>query len=275
MTDETLATAPLLYLADAERRVAGEVAELEKDEARHVRALRLGAGDAVRVTDARGALWGARLVEAGTAVRLVEPLEAPPALEVELWAPVGNKQATLWLVEKATEFGLLRLRPVECERSASVADAGRSSGFWRKAERRALAAVKQSGSARLPEIDDPAPLADRLAALGVDVPRVVLDPAGPPLVSVLSEWPGRPAPVILVGPEGGLTDEELDVCRAAGFRPAALGPTILRFETAAVAALAIAAQVALSARLRAGTHAEEARSDEARADETRRTEEET
>lgn len=250
MIDEDALSAPVLYLRDAAGRAAGELAGLSRNDAGHVKALRLTPGDSVRVTDARGALWAARLAEDG-GVRLVERLVAPPPLEVELWAPVGAKQATLWLVEKAAEFGLRRLRPVECRRSASVADAGRSRSFWEKAERRALAAVKQSGSAWAPEIDAPAGLEERLAELeshgdaATDAPRIVLDRTGAPLERELEGWDGRAAAVILLGPEGGLTGDERAACLAAGLHPAALGPTILRFETAAVAALAVAAQRAL------------------------------
>ena len=79
-------------------------------------------------------------------------------------------------------------------------------------------------------------------------PRIVLDASGPPLAGELDSWSGQEAVVLLVGPEGGLTDEERSACEDAGFRPAALSPTILRFETAAVAALATAAQRSLALR---------------------------
>lgn len=246
MTDDELLDAPVFYLRDVVGRRPGDEAELARDEMRHLRALRLAPGDGIRLTDARGALWGARLLGEGAAVRLVEPLDAPPPLEVELWAPVGNKQATLWLVEKASEFGLRRLLPVECARSASVADAGRSEAFWGKARRRALSAVKQSGSAWAPEIAAPASLEDRLCRPGGGGVRVVLDRCGPPLARVLEGWSGVSPAVVLVGPEGGLEPSERRSCAGAGFRPASLASTVLRFETAAVAALAVAAQRAMA-----------------------------
>ena len=247
MVDEDLRRAPVLYLEDAARRRPGEIVGLARAELRHLRALRLSPGDGLRLTDARGVLWAARLGGGDGEARLVERLDPPPPLEVELWAAVGNKQASLWLVEKAAEFGLRRLHPVETARSASVADAGRSAGFWEKARRRALSAVKQSGSAWAPEIMPPAPLEERLRALEAGGLRVVLDPEGPPLASVLDAWStSTERPILLVGPEGGLEESELSACASVGFRPASLGPTVLRFETAAVGALAVAAQRALA-----------------------------
>ncbi|MGI9038952.1 MAG: RsmE family RNA methyltransferase [Gemmatimonadota bacterium] len=249
MNNDIDSTAPILLAEGIAGREAGEVVALADSEGAHLRALRLEAGSAVRLTDAAGELWLARLTDTGrgATARLEHRLSAPPPLEVELWPPVANKQATLWLVEKATEFGLRRLCPVETRRSASVTDAGRSSGFWKKAERRALAAVKQSGSARLPDIRTPASLEERLGRLDPARIAVLLDSAGPPLSEVFQGWAPDEVAVMLVGPEGGLTDDERGACVGAGFHPASLGPTTLRFETAAVAALAVAAQRTLRA----------------------------
>ena len=253
MTAESDTAAPVLHLAGVAQRSSGEVAELDRDEARHVRALRLAPGDAVRLTDGRGVLWGGELTSERT-VRLGMRLPTPKPLDVELWVGIGNKSATLWLVEKAAEFGLRRLRPVECERSVSVADAGRSTAFWDKARRRALSAVKQSGSAWSPEILSPEGLTVALGNAGREAGRrLVMDPGGAPMLDVLAGWSGSSPCLVLVGPEGGLTDGELEACRAADFRPAALSRTILRFETAAVAALAIASQVAAASELPART----------------------
>lgn len=249
MNSEADGNAPILLAEGLAGRREGEVLALPGSESPHLRALRLAAGAAVRLTDGAGALWLGELTDAGgrPKARLERRLAAPPPLEIELWSPVANKQATLWLVEKVTEFGLRRLCPVETRRSASVADAGRSAGFWSKAERRAVAAVKQCGSAWLPEILPPASLADRLASLDADVRAVLLDLSGPSLAESLEDWSPAEVAVVLVGPEGGLTDEERAACVERGFRAASLGPTTLRFETAAVAAMAIAAQRVLRA----------------------------
>lgn len=233
-----------IYLAEISGQGAGDRIELDQAEAKHLKALRLAEGQAVTVTNGKGAVWSARLVGRGrgSAVELSERGVAPGRLPVDLWAPVGNKQAMLWLVEKATELGAARIQPVEFERSGSVADAGRSPAFWEKARRRTISALKQSGGAWLPELLPSAALPQLLGSPAADpCIRVVLDRGGRPLSRVI-ESPVETAVVVLVGPEGGLSASELSACLEAGFESATLGPSILRFETAAVAGLAIVAQ---------------------------------
>jgi 16S rRNA (uracil1498-N3)-methyltransferase len=233
-----------LFDREIRERTIGDVVLLDSAESAHVRVLRLQPGDAVRITDGAGGSWGAQLVRAGAGlgVRLDDRLSARHPLVVDLWAPVGNKQAMLWLVEKATEFGVRQITPVEFERSASVLDAGRSRGFWQKAERRAIAALKQSGGAWLPEIRSPRTLDDCLGAEAFEGPLFVLDRSGAPLASHLSRWDARQPVTLVIGPEGGLTPAEYQTCAAAGFVRAGLAATVLRFETAAVAGLAAVEQ---------------------------------
>jgi 16S rRNA (uracil1498-N3)-methyltransferase len=233
-----------IYLADLSARNRGDRVELQRAEAKHLKALRLRVGDAVMVTDGKGALWTSHLCdESGVAsIELGAGVATSDPLPVDLWAPVGNKQAMLWLVEKATELGVARIRPVEFERSGSVADAGRSQAFWEKARRRAISALKQSGGAWLPELLAPGSLSALLASPASEESRlVVLDRGGRPLTHLI-DGPGAAHVVLLVGPEGGLTPAELTACADAGFEVATLGELVLRFETAAVAALAVVSQ---------------------------------
>lgn len=233
---------PTLYTETELARPDQEVS-LADSEGNHVRALRLSPGDPVRVTDGRGGLWHGELRPDGR-VRLRRPAEAPPPVPVELAFGVAARDRTLWLVEKAVELGALGLQPVEMSRSRSVADAGRSEAFWEKARKRAVSALKQCGGARLPEIRPVCELHVYLAHAGGAVgPRLLLDRGGEvTLRQGLAEWSGDPPARILLGPEGGLGDEERAACLEAGFRPVALGRRVLRFETAATAALAVAGQ---------------------------------
>lgn len=247
---------PLLFAPDAHGREVAEVLNLSADEVHHVRALRLASGATVQLTDGCGGMWSAHLRDvSGPRISCVldEPLESAARLPVELAFAVGNKSHTLWLVEKATEFSVTGLWPVEFSRSRSVADAARSPSFWDKAKRRSVSAMKQSRGAWLPRVerpcglqaflgsvtDRPAPESDRA---DVQAGRILLDPSGEPLGSLIGRWSGSPPLLFLVGPEGGATDEERAAVLGSGFGLARLGPSILRFETAAIAAVAVATQ---------------------------------
>lgn len=250
--------APTFYTPDPGRRPEGGRVELPPGEARHVGSLRVRPGDEIRITDGRGRLWRAELTEAPAggdgvaACEVVEALEPPPPLPVELGFAVAAKDRTLWMVEKAVELGVVSLQPVECRRSRSVADAGRSPAFWRRAARRGVSALKQCGGARLPDFGPVRDLHEYLdrdvrpgpgGGLAAGGPDVLLDRrAGRGLRRVLGGWSGEPPARLFLGPEGGLEDDERDACREAGFDPASLGPRVLRFETAAISALAVAAQ---------------------------------
>jgi len=233
------------HLPDLAGRESGDVVLLDEEESRHVRSVRLTEGSPVAVTDGRGILRSARLGALRGSRRealLGEEIPVPPPAAVELAVAVGNRNRMLWLIEKAAEFGIESVSLLETERSRSVSDAGRSAAFRAKAERRALAALKQSGGAHLPEIlalrELPGFLTEFESRTGGA--GFVLDRAGAPLARLL----GGPAEriTLLVGPEGGLSGREIEACERAGFRRAGLGPFILRFETAALAALAVVVQ---------------------------------
>ena len=149
-------------------------------------------------------MWGARLSRSAgdsQSCVLVSELDAPPSLPVEVAFGVANKAHTLWLVEKATEMGVARLSPVEFARSRSVADAARPATFWKKAGRRAVSAMKQSGGAWLPELEKVRDLQEFLTQSGregtssdptpaVAAVRILLDQSAEPLGRRVSEWNG-------------------------------------------------------------------------------------
>ena len=167
----------------------------------------------------------------------VEQVPAPP--HIELWAPVGDRERMLWLAEKATELGLSAWRPVIYRRSRSVSPRGEGEAFREKVRARMISALEQSGGARLPEILPESTL-DRALAEPTAVHRILLDPAGDSLHHTMSRFSDQDSPCTLaLGPEGGLDPDERDLLLDAGWRPASLGPNVLRFESAAVAALAI------------------------------------
>jgi 16S rRNA (uracil1498-N3)-methyltransferase len=222
----------------------GPVVTLSEGAAHHASVKRLSVGDPVRLTSGDGRRVHATITELGKrkfAVSAIgEDVEQVPApTPIELWAPVGDRERMLWLAEKATELGLGAWRPVIFRRSRSVTPRGEGEAFREKVRARMISALEQSGGAWLPEILPESTL-DRALAECVAEHRIFLDPAGDPLPHALSRFTVHGSPVTLaLGPEGGLDPDERDAILRAGWRPASLGPNVLRFETAAVAALAI------------------------------------
>jgi len=204
---------------------------------RHV--LRLGPGAAVAAFNERDGEWLCRLVEEGrrggalVPERQLKTVEAEPDLWL-VFAPL--KRARLdWLVEKASELGAAVLLPVWTERTQPE----RLNGERLRAL--AIAAAEQSERLSVPEVRTPERLDRLLASWPAERRLLVCDETGVgrPIVSALGDFGDGPA-ALLIGPEGGFTDTELD---AIGKLPivtrVGLGPRVLRAETAAVAALAV------------------------------------
>jgi 16S rRNA (uracil1498-N3)-methyltransferase len=161
---------------------------------------------------------------------------APSPLAITLSQGVSRGERMDYAVQKATELGVHRIVPLLCERSVVRLDAEqavRKLEHWRGV---AIAAAEQCGRAELPDILAPRRLAEHLAAARSEAGmRLVLAPQAK--IS-LRELPPPVAVEILIGPEGGLADEEIALASIAGYQGVRLGPRVLRTETAAAAAIA-------------------------------------
>ena len=197
--------------------------------------LRLGPGDKVKLFDDRSGEWLAESADAGRkkivlAVRdRLRERETVPDLWL-LFAPIKRGRID-WLVEKATELGVDRLVPVITRRT--VVDRLNLD----RLRAHAIEAAEQCDRTALPKLDEPAKLAKRLADWPPERALCFADEAGgEPLAGI-----ARPGPAaILIGPEGGFTDEERAAIRALPqARAISLGPRILRADTAALAAAAL------------------------------------
>ncbi|MBC8086516.1 MAG: RsmE family RNA methyltransferase [Phycisphaerae bacterium] len=218
----------------------GAVFALGDDDVRHLRVLRLAVGAPVGLRD------GAGLIGRGTLVRLakgqahveVEHVETrAPLPDVHMLVPVADRERLLWLAEKAGELACTSWRPVLWRRSRSVAPRGEGPAFQAKVRARMSSALAQSQGAWLPQMFPEANL-ERALLAAPPGDRIVLDPHGGSLVGPVAGLIAAPV-VLAIGPEGGVEDDELAALIAAGFRLASIGPNILRFETAAAAALAM------------------------------------
>lgn len=205
------------------------------------RVLRVRPGDDVALFDGSGAEYRARVTSVGRARVVVEHVETTRP-ETELRSPLVLAMALIQharfelVVQKATELGATAIQPVVFERSHSSGAARVGAdrlARWREVAREA---AEQSGRVRLPDVRDPLPYARLLD--GIDArdallfhPRAGSSPPG-------AQRSGRVS-VLIVGPEGGLTDTEVALAWEAGVGLVALGCRIMRAETAAIAALTL------------------------------------
>jgi len=218
--------------------LAGGVVILDEDEAHHLKVRRVGDGALIRLVDGRGGVATARIAVEGQAVvaRVIATtsIGAPPVTELLLGA--GDRDRFLGAVEKATELGATKVVPVVSERAAGVATRFQAVHV-EKATARAREAVKQCGGTWAPVVGTPVTLAEALRQHPPKAVRLLADHEGGPMPALgegdAVQW--------AIGPEGGFSEAEIGVLRAAGFRPVVLARAILRFETAAVAALALTA----------------------------------
>jgi 16S rRNA (uracil1498-N3)-methyltransferase len=194
--------------------------------------LRLGPGAQLKLFDDRTGEWLAELTETGkrrVTLRLAEhlrPREPVPDLWL-LFAPLKRGRID-FLVEKATELGVARLVPVLTRRT--VVDRVKDERLLSHM----IEAAEQCERTALPELADAVKIDSLLAAWPEDRPLLFADETGgEPLLDTATPGPAA----ILIGPEGGFTDEERAAIRALpAARAVSLGPRILRAETAAVAA---------------------------------------
>lgn len=231
--------------AAPEERPAPETIRLDGEAHRYLsRVLRVAVGASVDVFDGRGREATTTVERVGprdlilrvVERRTVEQRATPP---VTLLQGLPRAERMDLVVQKAAELGATRVVPVRAARSASGQQARPER--W---DRIAREAARQCGRA---ELLDVAPLVSleaavaaeqgALAAGGVGVVPWEEEPDAPSLSSLVPPAPTSVA--VLIGPEGGLTADEIAAATAAGFRVATLGPRILRTETAAIAALAV------------------------------------
>jgi 16S rRNA (uracil1498-N3)-methyltransferase len=221
-------------------------AELTGDDAEHlVRVLRAEVGQRYEISDNQR-VFVAEIEVARKALvtfRVIDELpQTPRAVEVHLFAALFKFDRFEWMVEKATELGVDTIQPFEAVRSErGLREASRKRvARW---ERIALEASQQSRRVRLPTVKSAVRFQDIVQTeLGV---RLLLDEesSASPFLEVLESGGHKPDSQdtigLVLGPEGGWTEEEKAALQEAGWRACSLGSTVLRAETAAIAGLSV------------------------------------
>jgi 16S rRNA (uracil1498-N3)-methyltransferase len=235
---------------------SGSLVELPRETGAHLaKVLRARSGDEVVLFNGDGReftgviekVQGSRVSAAIGAARPMDR-ESPFQLTLVQCVPRGDRMD--FIVQKATELGVVRIVPVLSQRSVVRLDESQSvskQAHWRAV---AVSACEQCGRNRVPSVDAPLPLLNYLGALASqakagDVLRLVLEPErarrterGGRSIDIASS-PSASHAQIAIGPEGGFAAEELEAFDLSTFSRLALGPRVLRTETAAIAAIVV------------------------------------
>jgi 16S rRNA (uracil1498-N3)-methyltransferase len=229
-------TTPRL-MVDAELSVPHDLV-LSREQGHYLTGvLRMAAGDAVQVFNGRDGEWLAYVVTASRKLvtirceRLLSAVRPPPDVDF-LFAPLKHARLD-YVVQKATELGARRLRPIMTARTVA------ERVNLERMRANAVEAAEQCNLVFVPEVLEPVKLAVALAAWDgralVYCDETAVN-AGP-LVALQAL---RAPAAVLIGPEGGFTDEERRLLKSLSFvTPIGLGPRIMRADTAAVAALTL------------------------------------
>lgn len=241
---------PRIYLATALQTAYNSHQALALDETarRHVvQVLRLRPGAEVILFDGKGGEYQAvldevskRQVTARLSAFIDRTVESP--LPVTLMQGISRGERMDLTLQKATELGVARIVPLLTERCGVNLSAERREKRQHHWQGVVTSACQQSGRTRLPTVAGITPLSDWLRNNPADgSPRLILDPLAERRLGEIVGKPATTAPEIalLIGPEGGLSAEESLLAQRHGFVPVALGPRILRTETAGIAAIAV------------------------------------
>jgi len=231
---------PRLYTPQA--LASGSLIDLDEGSSRHlVSVLRMSAGQQVILFNGLGGEYSGELsnVRKNTASVSVSKFidsdrESP--LKVHLAIGVSRGDRMDWIVQKATELGVCSITPLFTERTEVKLNAERLDKKNRHWQQVAISACEQCQRTLVPLVSPAIPLT-QWVAVDNDSLKLVLHHRADKRLTALNKDSNLVS--LLVGPEGGLSDSEIDLSLSYGFKPLALGPRVLRTETAPLAALSI------------------------------------
>ncbi|KAM0926175.1 hypothetical protein ACQ4PT_003744 [Festuca glaucescens] len=218
----------------------GEVVRIQGDEFWHMtRVLRLGINDRVELFDGAGGLVEGSIQKVdknGSDVELLENarLIAPQGIQWHVFAAFGTLKGGRadWLIEKCTELGASSVTPLLTERCHTIAE-----NRVDRLQRLVLAAVKQCQRVHDMSLKPPIQIHDLLLVVAQSKLAFLASAEAPPVLTVLPNTSNEESGLLIIGPEGDFTEEEVNVLKAAGAVPVGLGPCRLRVETATISLL--------------------------------------
>lgn len=208
----------------------------ESDSQHAIRVLRMGMGDELEIVDGKGHRFRTRILDPHpkrTLVEILERIDAPLLWDYNITiavAPTKNMDRMEWLVEKLTEIGVNRVVPIRCQRSE------RREIKAERLEKIAISAMKQSLKSVLPRIDEMTDIKNFLNEVGHTTSQKFIGYCSDEVERRLMARTCKPNTdtIILIGPEGDFTPDEVAASRDAGFIAVTMGDNRLRTETAAL-----------------------------------------
>ncbi|MEM7106517.1 MAG: 16S rRNA (uracil(1498)-N(3))-methyltransferase [Bacteroidota bacterium] len=221
--------------------VKGNLAYLDAEESLHcVKSLRKKVGDQISMVDGFGSLFEGNLVEANKrscVASISSTIEGYGKRQIKLHiaiAPTKNNSRFEWFLEKATEIGIDRITPIICKRSERKVF---KTDRFRKIM---IGAMKQSLKAYLPKLDEPTGFNNFVSQQFQDEPlRLIAHCSDSERTHLKHAYSRNQDTIILIGPEGDFTLDEIQLARANGFSEISLGDSRLRTETAGIVACTI------------------------------------
>ncbi|CAN6303684.1 unnamed protein product [Urochloa humidicola] len=218
----------------------GEVVRIQGDEFWHMtRVLRLGINDRIELFDGAGGLVEGsiqKVDKGGSDVELLEDarLIAPQGIQWHVYAAFGTLKGGRadWLIEKCTELGACSVTPLLTERCHTIAE-----NRVDRLQRLVLAAVKQCQRIHEMSLKPPIQIGNLLPAVSESKLAFLASAEAPPLLSVLPKSSNEQSGLLIIGPEGDFTEEEVHALKSAGASPVGLGPCRLRVETSTISLL--------------------------------------
>jgi 16S rRNA (uracil1498-N3)-methyltransferase len=216
--------------------------ELPAEAAHHAsRVLRLRVNDGVQIFDGIGnaldatinQISGKRVILGNLQTCITQP---SPGLNITLAQALCTSEKMDWIVQKATELGASQILPLQAERSVAKLTAMRAEKSLKHWHSVAISACEQSGRNNFPLINAPQDIETWLLSMhNAPGSKFIFLPGGSSHLNV------QPKPqlsaTLLIGPEGGFSDDESNIALKMGFVPILLGPRVLRTETAAIAGI--------------------------------------
>lgn len=233
---------PRIYQTSMVPWQLGAEIELDPEAAHHVgRVLRMSAGQPIELFNGDGHNYAATITtiaKRGISVKIVEvapnPTESP--LQVHLAQGISRGERMDFVLQKSVELGVYEITPLFTERCTVKLSGERLLKKQQQWQRIVISACEQSGRSFVPKVNLPLSMQQWLAQLPKGL-RLTLDPYATEPLQQLTEHPKQLT--LLIGPEGGLTEDEVALASAHHFLPVHLGPRVLRTETAALTALSV------------------------------------